>query len=375
MDQNHDYNTTNASTEEIGKFFQENDKFIVMAHARPDGDAYGSTLGLGLALQAMGKQVIMMNQDGMERGFSFMPGSDHVQKTPTEMPGDDWKVITVDVARPNLIGKNFEGWAHPVDLNIDHHLENPNAAGLNLVHPEASSAAEITYGLLRDLHMPITPDVASNLYTGISTDTGSFMYSATTPETFKAAAELAEAGADVAGIATSVYASKTKAQLNLQKEVLNAATFEEDDRLVHVHLNKDMYARSGATYRDSDAVLEPLRTLETTEVAFLVDSTQVDGEGNPMTRASIRSRGKVDVQAIARELGGGGHKLAAGIKTSMPAEELEAKIAEGVRSQLHAIDQAKSEAHSQPQTEGALVMPTEHVERGETAAATTSAKV
>jgi phosphoesterase RecJ-like protein len=337
MSQGIDYKLTNSSFEEIGRFLNENDKFIIMAHTRPDGDAYGSTLGLGLSLLAMGKDVVMVNQDGMVKRFEFMPESGQILVTPVEPPEDDRKIISVDVPRPKQFGPTFAGWNRQVDLNVDHHLGNPNFGKLNWVEPDASSAAEMLTKMIEKLDMPMNPEIASALYIGMTTDTGSFMYPATTPESFEAAAKLAHAGANTGELSTAYFSGRSPQQFKLQMEMLNATQFDDGNRIAHVCVDKGMYERSGATFHDKDnSMLEPIRTISTTEVTIILDDTR----GN--TKVSLRSRGDVDVEVIAAQFGGGGHTLASGIDTDMPAKELEPKLVEAVKKQLAALDKAKS---------------------------------
>jgi phosphoesterase RecJ-like protein len=306
----------------------QNERFLVISHARPDGDAYGSTLGLGLALRALGKDVIVANTDGMAASFAFLPGSGTIVPAPAS-PEPDRVIIAVDCADRKRLGPASEAWNRAPDVNIDHHVSNPGYAKLNLIDPVAPATAQVLFEIIEALGWPLTPEIASNLYVGLMTDTGCFRYRQTTARTFAVATRLVEAGANPTDLAESCFQSFRPERLLLLREVLNALHFDNHGRIAWFYLEPETYARSGATSDETEGLIEYLQAVRTVEVAFVLE-TMPDG----LTRASLRSRGLVDVQKICAEFGGGGHRLAAGLRTKLDLPTLEKRLLTLIAGQL-----------------------------------------
>jgi phosphoesterase RecJ-like protein len=304
------------------------DRILVVSHMRPDGDAYGSSLGLGLCLRALGKDVVIANTDGLSSPFQFLPGSADL----TTVPGNiepDRLIIAVDCADQKRLGPAFEKGERQPDVNIDHHVSNPGYAKLNLIDAESPATAQVLHEIITALRWPLTPAVAANLYVGLMTDTGSFRYRQTTARTFEVAAELVKAGADPTDLAEGCYQNFRTERLLLMREMFNSLHFADQDRVAWFYLSPETYARSGATPDETEGLIEYLQAVKTIEVAFLLE-TLPDG----LTRGSMRSRGKVNVQQICAEFGGGGHRLAAGLRTRLEPAALEKKLLDLIASQL-----------------------------------------
>jgi phosphoesterase RecJ-like protein len=306
-------------------------RFLVISHLRPDGDAYGSTLGLTLALRALGKDVIAANADGLGPLFEFLPGGEILTTATVTPPEPDRLIIAVDCADQRRLGAAFTEWNRLPDVNIDHHISNPGYAKLNLIDAESPATAQVLYEVFTALKWPLTAAIAANLYVGIMTDTGCFRYRQTTARTFEIAARLVEAGADPTALAESCFQSFRAERLLLMREVLNALHFADRDRIAWFHLTPETYARSGATPDETEGLIEYLQAVRTVEVAFLLE-VMADG----LTRASLRSRGTVDVQKICATMGGGGHRLAAGLRTKLEPAALEQKLVALISEQLPA---------------------------------------
>lgn len=315
----------------IGDFLRQHDKFVLFAHIRPDGDAYGSTLALALCLRAMGKDVIACNADGMIERYRFLPGADTLIPTPVEALEADRKIIALDTADQIRLGKVFHGWKRTPDLNIDHHISNAGYAPLNCIIPDVPATAEVLYELIRAENLPLNADIAANLFVGLSTDTGSFRHRQTTARSFEIAAELVRAGADPTDLAQQCYSSFTLGRLLLLREALNDTQFLDNGTISYFHLNNEIYARTGTSSEDTEGLIESIQMVKTVEVAFMLEKTDEE-----FTRVSLRSRGKVDVQQIASHYGGGGHRLAAGIRSKLPLAELEAGVIADIRKALAA---------------------------------------
>ncbi len=301
----------------FGSLCDRHERFLVISHIRPDGDAYGSTLGLALCLRAAGKDVLVTNADGLSPLFQFLPGGKSLTATLPAAPEPDRLILAVDCADQKRLGAAFEQWRRAPDVNIDHHISNPGYAKLNLVDPQSPATAQVLHEIIATLKWPLTADIASNLYVGLMTDTGNFRYRQTTAHTFEVAARLVEAGADPTDLAEACY------------QMFNPIRFANRDRVAWFFLSPETYARSGATPDETEGLIEYLQAVRTVEVAFLMEALP-DG----LTRASMRSRGTIDVQRICQEFGGGGHRLAAGLRTSLEPAALEKKLLESIAKQL-----------------------------------------
>jgi phosphoesterase RecJ-like protein len=313
----------------LQKLCDRHERFLVISHVRPDGDAYGSTLGLALSLRAMGKDVQVANADGLSPLFKFLPRSTGLTAPPPGAPEPDRLIIAVDCADQKRLGSVFDQWQRAPDVNVDHHVSNPGYAKLNLVDPDSPATAQVLYEIITALKWPLPPDVAANLYVGIMTDTGNFRYRQTTAHTFEVAARLVEAGADPTDLAEACYQRFRAERLFLMREVFNAIHFANRERVAWFVLTPETYARSGAIPDETEGLIEYLQAVKTVEVAFLLEALP---EG--LTRASMRSRGTVDVQRICQEFAGGGHRLAAGLRTKLDPAALEKKLLDLIARQL-----------------------------------------
>jgi phosphoesterase RecJ-like protein len=315
----------------LRKICDEHPRFLVISHVRPDGDAYGSTLGLGLCLLALGKDVVLCNADGLSPLFQFLPGSADLIATPAAAPEADRLIISVDCADHKRHGTAFDGWKRLPDVSIDHHISNPGYAKLNLIDAESPATAQVLCEIICALKWPLTAEIAANLYVGLMTDTGCFRYRQTTARSFEIAARLVAAGADPTALAEGCYQSFRMERVLLMREVLNSAHFANGNRIAWFYISPETYARSGAAPDETEGLIEYLQGVKTVEAAFVLE-TMPDG----LTRASLRSRGRVDVQKICAEFGGGGHKLAAGLRTKLDPATLEKKLLDLIAKQLPA---------------------------------------
>jgi phosphoesterase RecJ-like protein len=313
----------------LQKLCDRHERFLVISHVRPDGDAYGSTLGLALSLQAMRNDVQVVNADGLSPLFEFLPGSKDLTAPLPAAPEPDRLIIAVDCADVKRLGAVFDQWQRAPDVNIDHHVSNPGYAKLNLIDADSPATAQVLHEIITALQWPLTPDVAANLYVGLMTDTGCFRYRQTTVQTFEVAARLVSAGADPTTLAEACYQSFRAERLLLIGEVFKAIHFANQNRVAWFCLTPEMFARSGAVPDETEGLIDYLQTVKTVEAAFVLESLP-DG----LTRASMRSRGKVDVQRICQEFGGGGHRLAAGLRTKLDPVALEKKLLDLIAKQL-----------------------------------------
>ena len=313
---------TESDLQAVAESLRVNDRFLVVAHENPDGDALGSLLGATLGLRALGKDALMyLAGDAPLPGeYGFLALGDLRRDVPDDI--ESRVVLALDCANESRIGPE-PGLLERASLviNVDHHHDNNRFGGLNLIVADASSTAEIVRDLLRELDVALTPQIAEALYVALVTDTGRFQYTNTTPKSLRLAAELVEAGADVHAIFKQVYETVQFAKLKLLARALDRAQLFEDGRLVVSYLVRGDFADAGAEEPYSEGIIDYLRQVEGTEmVALIREPPRDDG---PAHRVSLRSsRDEVDVSAIARKAGGGGHRQAAGFSSEQSVEEI-----------------------------------------------------
>jgi phosphoesterase RecJ-like protein len=305
------------------------DRFIVVTHENPDGDALGSMLGLTRALRTLGKDVVMyLSGDAPLPGeYSFLDLAELQRELPADT--EERVLVAVDCASARRIGPDSDALTRAREVvDIDHHHDNTLFGAVNLIVARASSTAEIVRDVLQGLGVDLTPEIAEPLYVGLVTDTGRFQYSNTTPKSLRLGAELVEAGADVHDVFRHVYESVEFAKLKLLARALDRAELFEGGRLVVSYLLKDDFGAVGAEEPYSEGIIDYLRSVEGSEmVALIREPPRDDG---PTRRISLRSsHDEIDVSAIARGAGGGGHRQAAGFSSELPIPEIVAFIREG----------------------------------------------
>lgn len=306
-------------------------RFLILTHVRPDGDAYGCVLALAHSLKAMGKEVALWNEDGMAERYAFLPGAEWMTAGPPPTGKFDARII-VDNASLERAGKiALPADPHSPIVNIDHHASNPAFGDLAHVEPSRASCGEIIHDLLKLAQMPVPLAAAECLFVAISTDTGSFQYPAVTPATFRAAAELLERGINLGGLSRQTWESHPPRRLLLLREVLQSAKFAADDRIGYFWIDAASYQRSGAKPEDSEGMIDHIRGIQSVRVAVLFEELPAENR----IRLSLRSKDpRVDVNAIARQFGGGGHTAAAGARVAGDRQEIETRVLDAIRRAL-----------------------------------------
>lgn len=298
-------------------------RLAVMAHVNPDADAIGTTLGLALGLQRLGKDAVPALSDPVPRYAQFLPGADQIVSS---LPNGRFDVlICADAADLARVGSLYlDDPAHfngtPI-LNIDHHRTNPLFGTVNFVDPAASSSSEHAFRLLTALEAPIDSGAATALLFGIVGDTGSFQNGATTPSALETAARLVRLGADNQQVAFQLFEWKTFGAARLFGRILADIDLDWRRRIVFAYMSQQMLIEEGATADETEGVAEYLRGIEEAEVVMLMKETP-EGE----IRVSMRSRPGIDVAAIASALGGGGHRQAAGCTLPGPCASARAAL-------------------------------------------------
>ena len=309
---------------EAQQIIQNSQNILVISHIRPDGDAVGSVLGLGLALQSAGKNVQMILEDGVPKSFRHLVGSDQIQKRAEDEVDCS---IVVDCSDLSRTGKHFSDGSQP-DINIDHHNTNLNFARVNLVDAQAAATTEILSGLLRDWNLPIEISVAEALLTGLITDTLGFRVASMTPATMRVAAELFEVGADLPVLYDKALLTRSYKAARYWGSGLSSLQLE--DRLLWTQLTLE--DRQAASYpgRDDADLINILQTVEDADV-FVIFIEQKDNR----VKVSWRARPGFDVSEIALQFGGGGHKPAAGAEIQGSMDEVVADVLTATRPLLN----------------------------------------
>ncbi len=293
----------------------------VTCHINPDGDALGSALGFVVAARNAGRDAAVSFGSPFVVGesYRFLPLS--LLVTPAEFPAEPDVMVTFDVASADRLGELEAAAARAGELIVvDHHASNPGFGTINLIDPSAAASAQLAYRLILELGWPIDEVVATCLLTGLVTDTGRFQYGNTSAETLRAAADMVEAGARPEQIGRYVYEESPFGFLGVQAAVLSRAVLEPERSLVWSVLRASDLERHGVGIEDTDPLIDAIRVAQEAEVAVLLK--EVDGS----IKASLRSRGLVDVGTVAVELGGGGHHNASGLSHPGPPEATIAAI-------------------------------------------------
>jgi len=301
----------------------------IVGHIRPDGDCIGSQVALALTLQRRGLQVSCWNQDPVPPKYAFLDPQQLVQPP---RPGKRFDcVIATDCAGLDRLGTTAQHiQRRNLLLNIDHHVSNTRFGDLNWISPKESSTGEMLFSLLRHARWPIPPDVAHCLFAAISTDTGSFQFSATKPSTLQAAADLIRAGADVAHISREVYHSCSLPRLHLLKNLYRNLRLSKDHLIAYCQLPTSSDTRTQATPADTEGLIDHLRSIAPVKVACLFEITQPN-----LTRISLRSKDPhIDVNRIAAQFGGGGHPAAAGARIPGPPSSVQRRVLAAIRDAL-----------------------------------------
>jgi phosphoesterase RecJ-like protein len=297
----------------------------ITCHVNPDGDALGSALGLAHAARAVGVDAVVAfgGPQDISDSLTFLDMTPLV--SPDEFPEAPECLVVFDVAAPSRLAEigSTASRAGTVVV-VDHHVSNDGFGDIAVIHPDIAASAQLATYLIEELGWPIDETVATCLMTGIVTDTGRFQYSSTDGETLRVAARLLDAGADPDEIGQQIYASVPFGYLTVSAAVLGRAVLEEDLGLIWSTMSVDDLEEAGIGYAQADPLIDDLRIAREAGVALLLKQTETGWKG------SMRSRGEVDVSAIAGLFGGGGHHNAAGFHSSTTANE----IVETVRGAL-----------------------------------------
>jgi phosphoesterase RecJ-like protein len=303
---------------------------LVASHLRPDADAYGSTIAAALWLQSEGHEVTAWNADGMLSKFSFLPSSEIVAAPPSFSVAFD-AVLALDTSVKNRLGSVVEAVAgSPVWICIDHHRSNEGYGDLNLVDPTRPATGQILAESFLSEGITITPEMATNLFAAISTDTGSFQYEGTSARTYEIGAELIRRGVNVAELSRSLYESQPRRRLELLKHALVHSRFDCEGRVASFALTLADVKKLGVIPEDNEGIIDHLRSVEGVRAAAFFEELP---EGK--VRLSLRSKdSSFDACSLCERFGGGGHAMASGARIKGSLREVESLVLNAICEEI-----------------------------------------
>jgi len=309
----------NNSFLEIGDVLRRYDRFVVMSHVRPDGDAIGSQLALGHALEEMGKTVYYVNEDGLPDSLAFLPHSDQIVQPEGEVL-DVEVAIALDCATKPRLGDNALIAASKAEVwvNIDHHISNPKYGDLNYIDSTSPATGQILYNLIMDQGLPLSDVTRDAIYVAVSTDTGEM------------AADLVRRGLKVGEINAATYDSHPYRRVELTRRLLNTLVMADDGKMADWQLDYSVKEELGLKADDSEGLIDMIRAVEGVVIAVFFEELK-----DSNIRVSMRSKSlDVNVCDVAKEFGGGGHALAAGIRMAGPMGEAREKVLAALRARI-----------------------------------------
>lgn len=307
---------------DVQQAIERHQRFAIATHVRPDGDAIGSLLGLTNMLRKLGKEAHPYCQDSVPAAQQFLSGSRIIRQN-IEEPSFYDAAILVDCGGFLRVGNTLADSIGkiPFLINIDHHMNDVPFGDIFWVTPSASSTCEMLYYLCGQLQLALDPAIATQLYTGLLTDTGSFRFSNTNRQVLEIAAELVATGAQPAYIAEQVYESVSPESIQLLARVLSTIVFSSNSRLATAQLTQNMFTETQTSPEDSEGFINHLRSVKSVDLAMLFRE-----DNNGVVHISMRSKGQVDVAALAKRHGGGGHRNAAACRVAGSLEAIRSKF-------------------------------------------------
>ncbi len=304
---------------------KKSNKVLVTTHIHPDGDAIGSLIAMGFALTALNKETSLYTESPIPAVYKFIPSVDRVVHTIKNAACYDTAIV-LDCSNPERTGSVSDTLSCiPVLINIDHHITNNRFGTFRLIDTQACATAEIVYRLIKRLAIPISKSVASAIYTGILTDTGSFRFCNTNSAAFKICEEMVLLGAEPYHIAQKVYGRYSLGRIRLLNLALNTIEISENGKLSIMFLTQEMFRATGTRIEDGNDLIDYAKIIEDIKVAVLIQEAEEKVDTHSF-HVSLRSDGTVDVAKIASVFGGGGHRTAAGFETQLLLPALKAEL-------------------------------------------------
>lgn len=302
---------------------KESRKLAIMSHIMPDGDSIGSSLALYNALVRSGKDVRLIIDDDVPKVYRFLKNADRV-KRPGEYESFD-AVIALDCGDKERLGRSGLYLENNFVINIDHHISNNEFGNMNMVDTNAAATGEIIYNIIKILGIDMDREISECLYTAIVTDTGQFQYSNTTSVTHQIAGDLINNGVNASLMFERIYQNVSKEKIVLMKTALSSLEFHHRDRISCISLTLEQMKKANAMEEDSDGLINLARDIECVEAAIFLKELETG-----RVKVGLRSKKTVDVAAVAKKFGGGGHVRAAGCTLSGTVAEVKGKILDAV---------------------------------------------
>jgi phosphoesterase RecJ-like protein len=317
---------TSGELNQIVEAIHARQRFVISSHSRPDGDSIGSSMAMAYALRALGKEARVVHSDPAPGPLMQFPGVREIQVVP-QVDGEYDAAIIMECSDLGRTG--VAGLDRFFIINIDHHPGNTGFGHLNWFDQSAAACGEMVFDLVKALGVPLTPEIATHIYLAILTDTGSFHYSSISPRTFEICKETLEAGVDPVLVARNVYDSNNMGRLKLFGAVLSAMQIDPTGRVAIVYLDHEMARAAGGTYEDTEGLINLPLTVK--EILAIVFFKQIEGDEY---RVSMRSKGDIDIGAIAKGFGGGGHRNAAGCTVTGAIDTLQRIFIEKIEAAI-----------------------------------------
>lgn len=310
------------SLKTVAALLREAQDILIISHMNPDGDTIGSGLALCYALRKLDKRARLVCSDPIPAKYDYIADTFHQPEFAPRF------VVAVDLADTALLGENLTFYQDKIHLCIDHHIGNRVLADYTYVDEHAAATAEIIYLLLQEMQIPLDSRIASCIFTALTTDTGCFRYSNTTPRTHRMAAEMMEYGADAAGINRIMFETKSAAFIALQSLALQALEMHFEGLCALVPITQAMFRQSGTTENDVESLSSLPRQIEGVQVGVMMRERK-----NGNIKISVRTHAPVNASDLCRSMGGGGHRYAAGCEIKGTMEEAKAQV-------LHFVEKA-----------------------------------
>jgi phosphoesterase RecJ-like protein len=315
---------------QIVKQISDSGCVLIVSHVNPDGDAVSSVIALGLALEKLNKKIFLLNESPIPAVYRFLPSVDRISQSMNGAAKFDTAVI-LDCGDINRIGKAVQKIRKiPVLINIDHHVTNTGFGDLKLIDASACATTELVHRLIKRMKITIDAPIATSIYTGILTDTGSFRFSNTNPEAFAICTEMTQVGVDPYDVAQHVYGTYSLGRIKLLNLALDSIEISVNGKLSMMTVTQAMLHKTGTQAEDADGLINYARRIEDVKVAALIQELRNGSQASinkDRFHISLRSDGTVDVADIAAAYGGGGHSSAAGFGMDLTLSEVKSEIA------------------------------------------------
>lgn len=317
--------------DQLRELCEVHDEILILGHKDADGDTLGCSLAFGEALRSMGKRAYVVIPPPLPQKYAWMPGFGELVEGPPE-EADVHLVLFFDSGNMERSGSAVDHIAdHATIVNVDHHASNSRFGDVNIIDPAASAVGQMCLDMLEHFGWPVTPSMATNLYTALLTDTGGFRHENTTPQALRDASRLAGLGADPSYVATMVYKSRPLTTLKLSGMAMASMQVEMSGRLAWAKVTRRMLREAGAAMSESEDIIDSLNTMAGLDVAIVFKEV-----GPQVTKISVRSRGAVDAARLCERFGGGGHLRAAGAELLLRLEQAIPTVLAAARDAIEA---------------------------------------